>query len=81
MEIPASRGGSYLFPAGTGRSSSSDQIRRPGGASLSELKKATGWQAHSVRGFLSGVLKKKRDLHLRSASRDNAERAYRLASK
>ena len=31
-------------------------LKRSGGASLKELRKATGWQAHSVRGFLSGAL-------------------------
>ena len=34
-------------------------LRRPGGASLQELMSATGWQAHSVRGFLSGMVGKK----------------------
>ena len=29
-------------------------LKRPGGASLPQLQKTTGWQAHSVRGFLSG---------------------------
>jgi uncharacterized protein DUF3489 len=56
-------------------------LRRPAGASLSELKKATGWQAHSVRGFLSGAVKKKMGLRIDSAPRDNGERAYRVASK
>jgi hypothetical protein len=55
-------------------------LRRPGGASLDQLKKATGWQAHSVRGFLSGALKKKMGLRIDSAKRDG-ERTYRLASK
>ena len=32
-----------------------DLLKRSGGASLKELMKATGWQAHSVRGFLSGA--------------------------
>ena len=31
-----------------------DLLKRPGGVTLKELEKATGWQAHSVRGFLSG---------------------------
>jgi hypothetical protein len=34
-------------------------IKRSRGATLAELQKATGWQAHSVRGAISGTLKKK----------------------
>lgn len=34
-------------------------LSRPRGATLDEMMKATGWQAHSVRGFLAGTLKKK----------------------
>src|SRR5439155_25636302 len=34
-------------------------LRRDGGATLQDLMSATGWQAHSVRGFLSGALGKK----------------------
>jgi hypothetical protein len=34
-------------------------LKRPGGAALEQLQKATGWQAHSVRGFLSGSLKRR----------------------
>jgi len=30
-------------------------LRRPGGATLAELQRATGWQPHSFRGFLSGA--------------------------
>ena len=56
-------------------------LRRPAGASLPELRKATGWQPHSVRGFLSGAVKKKMGLHIDSVARDDGERAYRLASK
>ena len=39
-------------------------LRRPAGASLPELRKATGWQPHSVRGLLSGAVKKKMGLHI-----------------
>ena len=56
-------------------------LQRPSGASLQELRKATGWQAHSVRGFLSGAVKKKMGLRIDSAPRDDGERPYRLASK
>jgi hypothetical protein len=34
-------------------------LRRKSGASLDGLCKLTGWQAHSVRGFLSGTVRKK----------------------
>jgi hypothetical protein len=37
-------------------------LRRPGGADLSAMMTATGWQQHSVRGALAGALKKKRGL-------------------
>ena len=53
-------------------------LSRPGGASIAELMKATGWQAHSVRGFLAGSLKKQG--HVVSSSMDvGGERRYRLA--
>ncbi len=44
-----------------------DLLQRSGGASLKELMKATGWQAHSVRGFLSGALGKKMGFTVSSA--------------
>ena len=56
-------------------------LGRPGGASLAELKKATGWQAHSVRGFLSGAVKGRMRLKLSSVKREDGQRAYRIASK
>ena len=56
-------------------------LKRPAGASLKELRKATGWQAHSVRGYLSGALKKKMGLCIDSIERDSGERAYHVAPK
>jgi len=53
----------------------------PGGASLQQLQKATGWQAHSVRGFLSGTLKKKMGLRVDSAKLQDGRRTYRVTSK
>ena len=39
-------------------------LRRNNGASLGDLETATGWQAHSIRGFLSGTVRKKLGLNL-----------------
>lgn len=47
-----------------------DLLGRKTGAALSELMAATSWQAHSVRGFLSGTVKKKLG-HTVISSRDN----------
>jgi hypothetical protein len=56
-----------------------DLLQRPGGVTLKELIKATGWQAHSVRGFLSGTLGKKMGTPVKSSKRADGERAYRLS--
>ena len=52
-------------------------LTRPKGATLQAIMRATGWQAHSVRGFVSGQLKKKLGLKVRSFKRDG-ERVYAL---
>jgi hypothetical protein len=54
-------------------------IERPHGATLAEIMKATGWQAHSVRGFVSGTLGKKMGLVIASDKREDGQRVYRLA--
>jgi hypothetical protein len=54
-------------------------LNRPEGVTVEELQAATGWQQHSVRGFLAGAVKKKLGLTLRS--KPGAEpRRYRIAS-
>jgi hypothetical protein len=53
-------------------------LQRPGGASLKEIMKATGWQAHLVRGFLSGTLCKKMSLTVISIKTGEGERSYSL---
>jgi hypothetical protein len=55
-----------------------DLLKRPGGASLKEIMKATGWQAHSVRGFLSGTLGKKMSLIVVSTRTADGERSYAI---
>lgn len=54
-------------------------LKRPGGASLEQLIKATGWQAHSVRGFLSGELNRRMGLRVLS-SKPEGKRIYRLSA-
>jgi hypothetical protein len=53
-----------------------DLLKRPGGATAKELMKATGWQPHSVRGFLSGTVGKKMGLAVTSTKGDDGERSY-----
>ncbi len=53
-------------------------LRAPEGATLAALMKATGWQAHSVRGFISGSLGKKMGLAVESFKNEAGERAYRI---
>jgi hypothetical protein len=53
-------------------------LKRPGGASLKEIMKATDWQAHSVRGFLSGTLRKKMALTVESTKAEDGERTYSI---
>ena len=57
-----------------------DLLRREGGATLEDIMSATGWQAHSVRGFISGVLGKRMGLTVESAKREDGKRTYSLAS-
>jgi Protein of unknown function (DUF3489) len=52
-------------------------LERSSGASLKTIMKATGWQAHSVRGFLSGQLGKRLGLRVKSFEQDG-ERFYSL---
>ena len=52
-------------------------LQRSGGVTLNDLMKATDWQAHSVRGFLSG-LRKKMSLKVESTKREDGDRVYSL---
>jgi len=57
-----------------------DLLQRSGGATLHDLMKATDWQAHSVRGFLSGTLRKKMGLAVTSSKSEDGARSYALKS-
>jgi len=53
-------------------------LHRPKGATMAEIAIATGWQNHSIRGFISGNLTKKMDLTVESSKNEADERSYRL---
>jgi hypothetical protein len=55
-----------------------DLLGRREGATIEELEQATGWQKHSVRGFLAGAVKKKLGLTLISEKPDAGPRRYRI---
>src|SRR5262249_35921990 len=63
------------------RTSKQDEViamlRRPEGATVDEVARATGWQRHTVRGVFSGTLKKKLGLTLASAQEQRG-RVYRI---
>jgi hypothetical protein len=70
--------------SGHKRKTKADQIlalmKQPDGATLKSIMKVTRWQAHSVRGFISGHLVKKMGLEVQSFRRDG-ERVYAITSK
>ena len=53
-----------------------EMLKQPGGATAKELLIATGWQPHSLRGFISGTLGKKMGLTVVSAKSEDGERSY-----
>lgn len=55
-----------------------DMLSRPEGATIEELVEATQWLGHTVRGAMSGALKKKLGLTITSEKEDQRGRVYRL---
>ena len=53
-------------------------LRTPKGATLADLMKLTGWQAHTVRGFIS-IAGSKQGLKIESFRSEDKERTYRIA--
>jgi hypothetical protein len=53
-------------------------LRRPSGVTLKDLMAATKWQVHSVRGFISGALRKKLGLTVQSTKGADGERSYSI---
>ena len=55
-------------------------LKRPGGATLQDIMTASQWQAHSVRGFISGTLGKKMGLSVESAKGEDGQRTYSITA-
>ncbi len=55
-----------------------EMLRRPKGATIEQMTVKTGWQAHSVRGAISGALKKKLGLSVTSETVEGRGRVYRI---
>ncbi len=55
-------------------------LKQRDGATLKAIMEATNWQAHSVRGFISGTLGKKMGLSVQSNKDENGERRYSIPS-
>ena len=69
--------------AETGRGTSKSAVvlgllRKRGGVTTAELIEATGWQPHTVRGFLAGTVRKKLGFTVSSTKRDSGERSYSI---
>ncbi len=63
--------------AGTKQSTLIAMLRTPDGATIAEVMAATGWQSHTVRGAMSGALKKKLGLNITSEKEEGRGRVYR----
>jgi hypothetical protein len=67
-------------PSEVAKSSKADAIiallKQDDGATLEQMMDATGWQKHSVRGFLAGALKKRHGITAKSTKADGV-RTYR----
>ena len=63
---------------GSKKSAVLDLLRRKEGATAAEIAKVTKWQAHSIRGFISGTISKKMKLAVESVRNEQGERVYKV---
>jgi hypothetical protein len=75
---PGAKSASNVAREGSKKAEVLELMRRKQGVSLEAIMKATGWQAHTVRGFVSGTLVKKLGLNVESFRSEDKERTYRI---
>ena len=56
-----------------------DAMRHPGGATITQMMASTGWQAHTVRGAISGMVRKRLGYAVVTEKGADGQRAYRIA--
>lgn len=56
-----------------------DALRNPGGATIAQMMAGTGWQAHTVRGAISGMVRKRLGYEVVTEKGADGQRAYRIA--
>jgi Protein of unknown function (DUF3489) len=78
LPLPSEVAASVGPRAGSKQAKVIELLKRPEGATVAEVMKATGWLPHTVRGMFSGALKKKHALTLVSA-KEQRGRVYRIA--
>jgi hypothetical protein len=54
-------------------------MRQPGGVTIAQMMAGTGWQAHTVRGAISGMIRKRLGFEVVTEKMANGQRAYRIA--
>ena len=68
----------HTLREGTKQATLIAMLRAPDGATIAEIMAATGWQSHTVRGAMSGALKKKLGLEVTSEKVEDRGRVYKL---
>lgn len=56
-----------------------EAMRHPGGATIAQIMAVTGWQAHTVRGAISGMVRKRLGFEVVTEKGANGQRGYRIA--
>lgn len=78
LEGTRTMGTPFAIRAGTKQATLIAMLKRPDGATVNQVMESTGWLAHTVRGAISGAIKKKLGLNVVSEKSASGERAYRI---